>query len=118
MSLLEKITTKAENFIDDITTLEVTTLTGNLSTKVIVDPNNGNKIDFQKILDTLAPADGTESEINVVAATKIDFDNDVVQYVQKGAKPDLVRLHDNAIKNSQEARSAFLNAMLSFKPGS
>ena len=118
MGLLEKITTKAENFINDITTLEVTTLTGNLSTSVIVDPDNNNKIDFQKILDNLTPAEGTQSTISVVAATKIDFDNDVIQYVQKGANSDLVKLHDNAIKNSQEARSAFLNALLSFKSNS
>ena len=118
MSLLEKITEKAENFINDITTLEVTTLTGDLSTKVVVDTGDKNKIDFQKILDSLAPADGSDSTIDIVAATKIDFDSDVVQYVQRNANPELVKLHDNAIKNSQEARSAFLKALLSFRPGS
>ena len=108
MALKDKI----KEFVGDISKLEVTTLTGNLETSVIVDANDSGKINFQNIMDNLSPADGAPSTVKIVASSKIDFDKDVVQYVQENADPVLVELHHEAVKSSQEARAAFVNAII------
>lgn len=111
----ETLKTKITKFINDITTLEVTTVSGDVAASVIVDPNT-KKVDFAKIWSQLTPAAGQPTTLLLIASTKIDFDKDVTQYVKadltEGEK-ELVKLHNEAVKNSSDARKAAIESVVS-----
>ena len=93
------------NGVQDIANLEVQTYTGNITGVITNDPQKGDLINWKQLL-TQAKTKG--SEITLVGATHIDADQDVTQYLDSSASPQLVNLHLNAVKSSQETRMAFL----------
>lgn len=111
MALNEKI----KEFVGDVSKLQVTTLTGNLKLDVILADDEGN-IQFKSILKNLKGSENKPSSIEIVATTEVDFDKDVVQYVQKGTESALLDLHNKTVVSSQEARAAFVKAIIDFIP--
>jgi hypothetical protein len=110
---------KISEFISDITKLQVTTVTGDLQVNVIM---SGNKVDFTKVLTEMStvPAAGQTSKVKIIASSMIDFDSDVVQYVSAGLnqqEQELVKIHNEAVKNSTEARKAALQSLVSVVNG-
>lgn len=91
--------------VKDVTNLEVQTYTGNITGVITNDPEKGDLINWKQLL-TQAKTEG--SKITLVGATNIDADQDVTQYLDASAPPQVVSLHLDAVKSSQETRVAFL----------
>ena len=72
---------KLKAVLDEILTLDVITLSGNITIKDI-DITDG-KINFSKIMDTIKGNASISSKIKVVAATRFEFDKDVQQFVKE-----------------------------------
>lgn len=110
---------KLTNFIKDITTLEVVTLSGNLTVGDI-KLTGDEKIDFKKVMDSIKGKVKGESAINIVAATNIDIDKDIQQFVKEGMsteEKELFQMHVQAIQYAQEARKATFEMLLSLVRG-
>jgi hypothetical protein len=85
----------------DISTLDVTTLTGTITYK---------GVDATKIYDNIKELAGT-GELRVVAMTHKDVDHDTVLFVSEGLPESasaLLKAHDAAFVAAENARLAFL----------
>lgn len=122
----DKAIKRLNNFVDDISTMEVVTLTGNLTLDNLrleeeVDDGNGNRkkrkrISFSKVLDSLAGGTSADSSITVVAATIVSLDKDIQQFVKSELSPQdesMMDMHLSAIEMAQEARKATFKMLLS-----
>ena len=94
-----------EKAAKDFTTLDVTTVTGDVNQ--IIDKNN--KISVKSLLSELKEGN-ISGKIEVVAHTHVDFDQDATQFINKdlSSKKDLFLLHQNMVKSSIESRNAFI----------
>lgn len=112
-----EFTKKIENTLEDLTTLEVATLTGTL--EVSREPGQPQEVVFKDLLKELGKQATVTSNIQVVAYTHIDFDHDSVNFVASGAedKPKLLEAHGKMVSASAEARSAFLSFVRDLLPG-
>lgn len=125
-----KVGRSISNAIGDFTTLEVTTLTGNISQidikktmskEVLMEAENndstnaGNekikkeiyKLNLEDLLDSQS-----KKEIHVVAHTKIHFDHDTINFVSSNADhQDLFELHLDAVRTANDSRNGFLGLL-------
>jgi hypothetical protein len=106
-----------EGAVKDLSTIEVTTLTGDI--KLIFDGSgNINLKDKIKNLDINSGESGSaEGSIEVIAHTQIDFDLDSVTYINKNTvqgNRDLLDIHNEAVATSQAARQSFLRFVKDF----
>lgn len=90
--------------IEDLSTLEVLTYTGNL--EKAIDPNTG-EIDW----NAFKPTSGT---LVLAAATRVHADHDTVNFRASGAGgqaefAELLALHRAAVESAQSGRIALLN---------
>ena len=99
----------------DLATLDVATLSGNVQVTVQSD-----KIDFKALVksiqDQVTQADGT---VQIVAFTHIDIDKDAVQFVKSGLTAEeapLIAAHNEMVKTSQEARMAVVQFLKDLAP--
>ena len=106
---LKEILTKAlgslEKVAADLSSIEVTTITGEVS-QIISEKG----IDLPSAIKKLNEGT-TNAKIELVAHTRIDFDQDTTQFVKKGFSGNdekLFELHQNIVKASIESRYAFL----------
>lgn len=111
----EKIGEQIREAVVDFSTLEVTTLTGDITQIIKPDPsdNKKNRFDFKNVVTELKNTAGTtKAKIHLVAHTHIDFDHDTVNFVKANITNDernLFILHQAAIDSAQIARRSFLN---------
>jgi hypothetical protein len=109
MSLKEKLqemVDKIETAVNDVTTLDVITLSGDINEVLSEDEKS-----FKKPFEIAKSFYGkTEGKVKVEAFTHIDFDQDTIQFFKSDLKEsDLTyKLHQESVKASQEARAAFL----------
>lgn len=97
----------------DLSSIEVTTLTGDIKQVF----NDDGDIDLKKALNDLNAGGSTSGKIEVIAHTRIDFDQDAIMFVNKNAKGkhrELYDLHKEAIESSQAARQSFLRFIREF----
>jgi len=101
---LDKVLKSLNNAATDLSTIEVTTLTGNV-TKLF----NGDEID---LVQTLITAKGNvKGEVRLVAHTRIEFDQDATQFFNEDiteADDHLLLLHQEMIDSAIDSRNAFL----------
>lgn len=106
---LETLTDAAK----DLSSIEVTTLTGDIKQVF----NDEGDIDLKKALNELNAGGTTSGKIEVVAHTRIDFDQDAIMFVSRdtrGRNHELYNLHKEAIASSQAARQSFLRFIREF----
>ena len=99
-SILTDISNKFLAAVEDLTTIEVQTFTGKVT---------GNAIEWDKFKP------GPDSIVRLVAATRIDADLDAMNFRAEDAAdlpPDLLELHQAAVKTAVEARTAFVKMVL------
>lgn len=105
-SLIDKIETTAVDF----TTLDVVTLTGNIK---LVLAGEGDQKKFMKIPQIIDKYYGDAgSQINFIAISHFDFDQDTVQFVKENLSVEeqkLFELHKQTVESSKVARIAMLN---------
>ncbi|MFK7951195.1 MAG: hypothetical protein AB8G11_26680 [Saprospiraceae bacterium] len=112
-SALEDALKTLEGAAKDLSSIEVTTLTGDIK-QVFNDDGN---IDLKKALNDLNAGGSTSGKIEVVAHTRIDFDQDAIMFVSKNSRNknhELYELHKEAIASSQAARQSFLRFIREF----
>ncbi len=110
---------KLEAGIKDLASLDVTTLSGDIS---VIPSSENRPFDLDAVVEQLSNQDSTvEGKIYVVATTHMKADQDTIQFVKAELTADektLVEAHHEAVKTAQEARSSFLNFIKEFiKPG-
>lgn len=106
---------KLETAVNDLANLEVVTLSGKLTVKDL-NIQGSSGIKFDKILDHITGSAAQASKINVVAATKIQLDKDIQQFVKEdmtSEEKELFNLHSTSIAQSHVARKATLDMLLS-----
>ncbi len=108
MSAQQTIIDWLENFVKDVTTLDVATFAGNLT----VDPvPAGQDFKLDNIFNSLKGNVGTGSELTLVALTHIDVDADSTSFVSSGLTADqkeLIAYHAKAVEAAQTARSSMV----------
>jgi len=111
--------TRLKQMIKDITSLEVVTLSGDLTfADLKVEPNKA--VNFQKIMQELHGNPDIASSVKLVAATKFEFDKDVLQFVKENMtreEKELFMIHVEAIQNAQLARRAIMESLLNVARG-
>ena len=99
-----------ENKIKDLSTISVTTLTGNVAEVI----NASNEIDLSAALTKIKG--GT---LELVAHTEIKLDNDAIIYVKKefSANDEMIfNLHQNMVNSAIEARKSFIEFVANLLP--
>ena len=110
-----KAAAKLESFVDDIATLEVVTLSGELTVKDL-KLGNASGIKFQNVFDKIKGTATQSSNVSVVAATRIELDKDVQQFVKGSMTAEeqgLFNMHMNSIQYALTARKAAFEMLLS-----
>ena len=111
-SELQSIAKKIKAAGQDFTTLEVTTLSGEVSQIL----NSDGKFKLKEVVKSLSSKSGTtKAKIDLIAHTHVDFDNDTVNFVKKDLTTDernLFGLHESAILSAQTARKSFLRFLM------
>ncbi len=93
----------------DFTTVEVTTVTGNIRHLVNTDKT---KFNVKDIVKEMGQSGRDKFDIKVVAHTNIDFDHDTIIFLKEELTPqekDMFVMHQSAMASSLEARKSFLN---------
>jgi len=102
----------------DFTTLNVTTLSGDI-TKIINSKQGKNAhIDFKNVLKDIETKGEAKTKVYVVAHTHIDFDHDTVNFIKTDLKREdaqLFQYHLSAIESAQQARKSFLHFLKEFR---
>ena len=115
------------DFIDDMSSLDVVTLTGNLTVQVddLVGPeneNNGKPLKFSKIMRQLEGnimKDG--SQVSALAATHVSIDQDTVSFVKENLSPEeavYLDFHNETVKAAGIARAAMADGIAKLLLGS
>lgn len=108
---------KLERIVNDLTTLDVVTFSGNLivDLEAISNEDNGT-INFQDVMKNIkGKVDSDESAFTAIAATHIALDKDTVQFVKEGLDPDEARLyalHLQAVETAVAARAAMVESLM------
>jgi len=96
----------------DFTTLEVTTLTGEVKS---ILTKTGNKKEIIKMSDIVNKIKtDTGGEIDLVAHTEIHFDHDTINFVKANMNDSdkiLYQLHQASIRSANEGRNGFLGLL-------
>jgi hypothetical protein len=104
MSKWSEILDTVADAIEDLSSLEVVTLTGDVKSNI---DDSGN-IKWDELIKTAKNAGGA---VEMVAATHISIDSDTVQFVTNSAPTNmeqLMQLHDAAIETAQNNRQAVI----------
>jgi len=112
---------KIRDFMTDMLTVDVVTLTGELTVKVDDDikvtKGGHDVIDFQKLHAKIVGQLG--GEIKIAAFTHVGLDKDTVQFVMESStqgESPLIDHHRATVKDVQEARAAFFNSIKGMIP--
>lgn len=115
---LKGIFAKLKDVTADLTTLEVTTLTGDVSLLLNKSGTDAkttyNFKDKDALMNLIGESSQTnaDSKVKLVAYSRIDFDQDVINFVKENLTDEerkLYQLHLDSMKASQEARAGFLD---------
>lgn len=96
MSIMDKL----KDAIKDMASLEVLTFTGNVSATI----TDGNAIDWENMIEKAK----TGGEVQLVAATKIEFDRDTKLFIASGVEAEILAAHEQAVANATTVRQSFL----------
>ena len=116
--LFNKIGDAVYAFIDDVTTLDVITLTGNIQVdiKALTD-STGKEWKLNSLaegmLTKIKASDPAGEHLDFVAFTHYEADCDSVSYFQKEAPKDLLTAHNEAVKAAMASRSGLLEVATS-----
>ena len=110
----ESITDKIEKFLQDITTLDVLTLSGTIALRPEPKTENTDGEDgvkelkwddyFKSVVEKLKTPD-EKTKLEIVAYTHTEFDADSVNYYRAGDTEDALRdLHLKTVESATKAR--------------
>jgi len=95
----------------DFTTLEVTTLTGDVTHLIKSNPGKKSVIDVSDVMGKLKG--NAKGKIQLVAHTQINFDHDTINFIKSDMAGEenqrLFELHQAAVASAHEGRNGFLS---------
>jgi len=103
--------------IKDIVTLDVVTLTGEITIDAALDDNQ--KIDLQELYKAIEKGASVQGKLDIVAFTHVDLDADAVNFVKRDLTPEqkgLLMAHGESVKAAQETRAGVVAMIRSFFP--
>ncbi len=115
------------DFINDMTSLDVVTLTGNLTVQVSAleggsDDDDSKPLRFSRIMRQLeGRVLKKDSEIAALAATHVSLDRDTVTFVKENLSPEeavYLEFHNETVKAAGIARAAMADGIAKLLLGS
>ncbi len=114
------------DFINDMTSLDVVTLTGNLSIQVTDlqgrEGEDGKPLKFGRIMDQLqGNILKKDAKISALAATHVSLDRDTVTFVKENLSPEeavYLDFHNETVKAAGIARAAMADGIAKLLLGS
>ncbi|NJB85605.1 hypothetical protein GGR26_001350 [Lewinella marina] len=112
------------DFIHDMTSLDVVTLTGNLTIRVndLQDAQEGNPLKLSRIMQQL---EGNllkkDATVSALAATHVSIDKDTVTFVKENLSPEeavYLDFHNETVKAAGIARAAMADGIAKLLLGS
>ena len=105
----KEIAGQIKDAVVDFTTLEVTTLTGDV-TQIIKSDNKKTKIDVTDILGKIKGS--AKGKVSLVAFTQINFDQDTINFIKSDLAEDelkLFKIHQASVAAAHDGRNGFLS---------
>ena len=110
-SKFQEIAKQIGDAVVDFTTLEVTTLTGDVTHLIKSNPNKKSVIDVSDIMGKLKG--NAKGKIHLVAHTQINFDHDTINFIRSESDGEenkrLFELHQAAVASANAGRNGFLS---------
>ncbi len=106
----KEIATQIKDAVVDFTTLEVTTLTGDVTQIIKSDSSKKTRIDVSDILGKLKG--NARGKVSLVAFTQINFDQDTINFIKSDLGEEEIRLfkiHQASVAAAHEGRNGFLS---------
>ncbi|MEM9823651.1 MAG: hypothetical protein AAF985_21375 [Bacteroidota bacterium] len=106
----KEIAGQIKDAVVDFTTLEVTTLTGDVNQIIKTDSSKKTKIDVSNILGKLKGS--AKGNVSLVAFTQINFDQDTINFIKSDLGEDeiqLFKIHQEAVASAHNGRNGFLS---------
>ena len=107
----QEIANQIKGAVVDFTTLEVTTLSGEVD-HIINTKGNKSTFDMKNVVSKLSQAGNTKGKIQLIAHTHIDFDHDTVNFIKSDLGKQgkqLFEMHQAAVATAGQARNGFLS---------
>ena len=107
----QDIADQIKSAVVDFTTLEVTTLTGNID-HVIKTTGKKTTFDMKNVVSKLSQSGKTEGTVTLIAHTHIDFDHDTVNFIKSDLGKQgkqLFEMHQATVMTAHGARNGFLS---------
>jgi hypothetical protein len=107
---LEKLLQDIKDGVQDLATLDVVTLTGQIKISSSM-PGNTNNLDLKRLYESIEKNAKKDADLEVVAFTHIDFDCDAVNFVKTGAgegEKTILEAHTQMVKTAQETRQSMI----------
>jgi hypothetical protein len=117
--------TKIGNFVENVATLDVVTLTGDITLQIDGDgqqggggqaagqPTNPDDTSWKEIITKAKAA--APQQVQPVAISHFEFDQDAVLYVKEDAvqnHKELLDLHNQTVATAQKVRSEFVQSLI------
>ena len=99
---LRKALQKLDDAVTDLTSLHVQTFSGTLTAEI--DRNQ----DFDTLRNAISNAAAEGSEVTLVAESMLKFDGDSYNFVAEEAPPNLMTVHDEAVRSGLDARQSII----------
>ncbi|WP_298854890.1 hypothetical protein [uncultured Ruegeria sp.] len=112
----ERLGEKIRDFVEDILSIDVVTLTGEINISIGDVGDGDKKINFEKLHANITGQLG--GEVKVAAFTHVGLDKDTVQFVMESAADEgnvLLAHHRETVTGVQTARSDFFKAITGSK---
>jgi hypothetical protein len=106
----KQIAGQIKDAVVDFTTLEVTTLTGDVTQIIKSSSGSKAKIDVSDILGKLKGS--SRGKVSLVAFTQINFDQDTINFIKSDLGEDeiqLFKIHQEAVASAHSGRNGFLS---------
>jgi len=106
----QDIAKQIKGAVVDFTTLEVTTLSGEVN-HIISTKGNKSTFDMKNVVSKLNQSGNTKGNISLIAHTHIDFDHDTVNFIKSDLGrqgKQLFEMHQAAVVTAGQARNGFL----------
>ena len=109
MTDLKSVFRKIRDAAEDLVSLDVVTLTGEVDIQ-----GANNEIDLKTFYKTIQANAISKTNVSLVAYTHLDLDSDAVLFVKSGlseSEKPLVEAHNEMVTASKEARLAFVRTV-------
>lgn len=109
---LKEVWKSFENGVEDLTTLDVVTLSGSIDLTGTQPAGAGLELKkLPELIEKAIKGGSTSVSVKVVAFTHVEGDLDTTHFVQSDANASLLDAHTEIVKSAHDARNGFLRML-------